>query len=267
MATLIKGLLSHNLDWQFVLVGVVLAVTVELCGVSPLAFAVGAYLPLTTTFPIFVGGLLRWLCDKIRGQKEESEISTGHAVRDRPRRGRHADGRVQRDPQGDPGGRDQPDGSRSDVLTVCQKIGEGLQEHIKEAMSLDWYSLIFYGILGFILVRVALKKPARRKRRSLEPRKRVRPLGPGGGDPARADGASARARRDPRRRVRRGVDVPRAPRRPHDLGVGADRGARDLGDPAARTASARSSSTTSCRRRARRGSRSPAAVVFTRARR
>ena len=34
MATLIKGLLAHNLDWQFVLVGVFLAVTVELCGVG-----------------------------------------------------------------------------------------------------------------------------------------------------------------------------------------------------------------------------------------
>ena len=56
MATLIKGLLAHNLDWQFVMVGVALAATVELCGVSSLSFAVGAYLPLSTTRPIFVGG-------------------------------------------------------------------------------------------------------------------------------------------------------------------------------------------------------------------
>ena len=56
MATLIKGLLAFNLDWQFVLVGVFLAVTVELCGVKSLSFAVGAYLPLSTTAPIFVGG-------------------------------------------------------------------------------------------------------------------------------------------------------------------------------------------------------------------
>jgi hypothetical protein len=41
MATLIKGLLAHNLDWQFVMVGVALAVTIELCGVSSLSFAVG----------------------------------------------------------------------------------------------------------------------------------------------------------------------------------------------------------------------------------
>ena len=61
MATLIRGLLAHNLDWQFVMVGVALAVTVELCGVGALSFAVGAYLPLSTTSPIFVGGLVRAL--------------------------------------------------------------------------------------------------------------------------------------------------------------------------------------------------------------
>jgi uncharacterized oligopeptide transporter (OPT) family protein len=64
MATLIKGLLAANLDWQFVLVGVFLAVTVELCGVSALAFAVGAYLPLATTLPIFCGGVVRSIADR-----------------------------------------------------------------------------------------------------------------------------------------------------------------------------------------------------------
>lgn len=64
MATLIKGLLAFNLDWQFVLVGVALAITVELCGLSALAFAVGAYLPLSTTLPIFCGGVVRWVADR-----------------------------------------------------------------------------------------------------------------------------------------------------------------------------------------------------------
>ena len=66
MATLIKGLLAHNLDWQFVMVGVALAVTVELCGVSSLSFAVGAYLPLSTTTPIFVGGVIRAFAERAR---------------------------------------------------------------------------------------------------------------------------------------------------------------------------------------------------------
>ncbi|HWB79834.1 MAG TPA: OPT/YSL family transporter [Nannocystaceae bacterium] len=84
MATLIKGLLAFNLDWQFVLVGVFLAVTVELCGVSALAFAVGAYLPLSTTLPIFCGGVVRWIADRGKPKKapakhgeEEEEFGPG----------------------------------------------------------------------------------------------------------------------------------------------------------------------------------------------
>jgi putative OPT family oligopeptide transporter len=81
MATLIKGLLSANLDWQFVLVGVFLALTVELCGVSPLSFAVGAYLPLSTTLPIFCGGMVKaivdWRSGKKAGTSHDEEIGSG----------------------------------------------------------------------------------------------------------------------------------------------------------------------------------------------
>ena len=71
MATLIKGLLSFNLDWQFVLVGVFLSITVELCGVKSLSFAVGAYLPLSTTLPIFAGGAIKGLVDRRSKEKQE----------------------------------------------------------------------------------------------------------------------------------------------------------------------------------------------------
>ncbi|WP_018618756.1 OPT family oligopeptide transporter [Spirosoma luteum] len=74
MATLIKGLLSFNLDWQFVLVGAFIAFVFELCGVSALAFAVGLYLPLSTTLPIFAGGLVKSIVDwnaKRKGTVEE----------------------------------------------------------------------------------------------------------------------------------------------------------------------------------------------------
>jgi uncharacterized oligopeptide transporter (OPT) family protein len=73
MATLIKGLLSFNLDWQFVLVGVFLAITMELCGVKSLSFAVGAYLPLSTTLPIFAGGAIKGLVD-IRAKSRNEYI-------------------------------------------------------------------------------------------------------------------------------------------------------------------------------------------------
>lgn len=81
MATLIKGLLSFNLDWQFVLVGVFLAITMELCGVKSLSFAVGAYLPLSTTLPIFAGGLIKGAVDMTTKNKKKAhnddELSSG----------------------------------------------------------------------------------------------------------------------------------------------------------------------------------------------
>lgn len=82
MATLIKGLLSFNLDWQFVLVGAFFAFVFELCGVSALAFAVGLYLPLSTTLPIFAGGLVKAIVerkDKNNPQAEEdADLSRGN---------------------------------------------------------------------------------------------------------------------------------------------------------------------------------------------
>ncbi|MFT3837259.1 MAG: oligopeptide transporter, OPT family [Myxococcaceae bacterium] len=82
MATLIRGLLAFNLDWQFVLVGVFIALTMELCGVKSLSFAVGAYLPLSTTAPIFVGGMMKGLADYVaerKGEKvDESDLGPGN---------------------------------------------------------------------------------------------------------------------------------------------------------------------------------------------
>ena len=82
MATLIKGILSFNLDWQFVFVGVALAVVMELCGVNSLSFAVGAYLPLSTTLPIFAGGAVRALVDRRKKKKgeavEEDDLGKGN---------------------------------------------------------------------------------------------------------------------------------------------------------------------------------------------
>ncbi len=73
MATLIKGLLSFNLDWQFVLVGVFISIVMEMCGVKALSFAVGLYLPLSTTLPIFIGGLIKGAADMMRKKRGEGE--------------------------------------------------------------------------------------------------------------------------------------------------------------------------------------------------
>jgi uncharacterized oligopeptide transporter (OPT) family protein len=77
MATIIKGLLSQNLPWGLVLVGVFISVTLELCGIHSLSFAVGSYLPIATTAPIFAGGLVRWFVERKTGVAEESEVGSG----------------------------------------------------------------------------------------------------------------------------------------------------------------------------------------------
>ena len=77
MATIIKGLLAQNLPWAPVLVGVFLAFMAQMAGAHALSWAVGAYLPLSTTFPIFIGGMMKGLADKMRHKKEESELSSG----------------------------------------------------------------------------------------------------------------------------------------------------------------------------------------------
>jgi putative OPT family oligopeptide transporter len=77
MATIIKGLLSQNLPWGLVLVGVFISVTLELCGIHSLSFAVGSYLPIATTAPIFAGGLVRSYVERKTGTAEESEVGSG----------------------------------------------------------------------------------------------------------------------------------------------------------------------------------------------
>jgi putative OPT family oligopeptide transporter len=77
MATIIKGLLGQNLPWGLVLVGVFISVALELCGIRSLSFAVGSYLPIATTAPIFAGGLVRAYVERKTGTQEESEVGAG----------------------------------------------------------------------------------------------------------------------------------------------------------------------------------------------
>jgi putative OPT family oligopeptide transporter len=85
MSTVINGILNRSLPWGLVLFGVFIVVVLELTGVRSLAFAVGAYLPIATSAPIFAGGVVRWLIDKRKavkasaaaGSHAESEVSSG----------------------------------------------------------------------------------------------------------------------------------------------------------------------------------------------
>jgi putative OPT family oligopeptide transporter len=81
MSTVINGILSHKLPWRLVMLGVFLVIAIELLGIRSLAFAVGAYLSISTTLAIFAGGMVRWMVEasaKRAGEKPaESEASPG----------------------------------------------------------------------------------------------------------------------------------------------------------------------------------------------
>lgn len=152
MSTLIRGLLSNNLDWQFVLVGVFLAVTMELCGVNSLSFAVGAYLPLSTTLPIFAGGCVKGAVDwhgKRKGRKtEDAELGKGSLFAT----GLVAGGALM--------------GVLVAILSVLPATRDGLakvnfHDPIHDKLGSGWYDLLgvfFFVALAVILFRVATKK-------------------------------------------------------------------------------------------------------------
>ena len=64
MSYIIKGILNRELPWALVVLGVMIAVVLEMACVPSLAFAVGVYLPISSSSPIFIGGLIRWLVDQ-----------------------------------------------------------------------------------------------------------------------------------------------------------------------------------------------------------
>jgi putative OPT family oligopeptide transporter len=81
MSLIIDGILTQKLPWGLVLLGVALALVLELCGISALPFAVGVYLPISASTPIFVGGVVRWLVERKKtGNETEAEAETGPGV-------------------------------------------------------------------------------------------------------------------------------------------------------------------------------------------
>jgi uncharacterized oligopeptide transporter (OPT) family protein len=76
MSYIIKGILSQELPWGLVLLGVMISITLELAGIPSLAFAVGLYLPISVSAPIFVGGMVRWAVDKVIYKKLQDKNLT-----------------------------------------------------------------------------------------------------------------------------------------------------------------------------------------------
>lgn len=75
MGLIINGVLKKELNWSMVGIGAMIAFVLELCGVSSLAFAVGVYVPIQFSAPIFVGGIIRWMVDTIMAKRAAKDIA------------------------------------------------------------------------------------------------------------------------------------------------------------------------------------------------
>lgn len=152
MATLAKGILSYNLDWQFVMVGVFIAVMIELCGIKALAFAIGLYLPLSTTLPIAIGGGIKgfvdWRSEKKGEAKQDEDLGRGSLF---------ATGLI-------------AGGALAGVVVALLSVNDNIfnamksvsAEHaISNAIGENGYSLLgvaCFGIMAMFMYRLAVKK-------------------------------------------------------------------------------------------------------------
>jgi len=74
MAMLSRGIVGGEMAWPLIVVGIMLGIGLIMIEVrSPMLFAVGMYLPLETTFAIFLGGMIRWLTDRMRDRRDLNE--------------------------------------------------------------------------------------------------------------------------------------------------------------------------------------------------
>jgi len=150
MAFIADGILTHRLPWALVLIGVCLAIAIELMGVESLPVTVGVYLPITTSAGMFAGGLIRWLVERrVRADKRSlAEIESGPGVL-------FASGLI-------------AGGAICGIVVAGIAGAKGSAEWLAETVGLyhklggfvtsNLVSLIIFALLGFGLYRVGLRK-------------------------------------------------------------------------------------------------------------
>ncbi len=73
MKMLVEGIMNADLPWALILIGVFIAVVVEILKVPVMPFAVGMYLPFSLSAGIMAGGIVRFIVEKIKGTDEEKK--------------------------------------------------------------------------------------------------------------------------------------------------------------------------------------------------
>jgi putative OPT family oligopeptide transporter len=139
---IIDGILTRKLPWELVLIGIFLALVMELVGVSSLPFAVGLYLPLSSSAPIMAGGIIRALVDKKRkSSASEAEFSPGVLL---------SSGYIA--------------GAAIMGVIVAGLVGAewdtalDLSSYLGFLSQADWFAMIPFAAIMYILYRVGLSK-------------------------------------------------------------------------------------------------------------
>jgi putative OPT family oligopeptide transporter len=139
---IIDGILTQKLPWGLVLIGIFLALLMELVGVSSLPFAVGLYLPISASAPIMAGGVIRTLVDRRRKTTAtEAEFSPGVLM---------SSGFI----------------AGGAIMGVCLAGLAGaeldsslnLSSYIGSLAEADWWALIPFAVLMYALYRIGIKE-------------------------------------------------------------------------------------------------------------
>ncbi|HEY6060941.1 MAG TPA: oligopeptide transporter, OPT family [Gemmatimonadales bacterium] len=150
MAFIADGILTHRLPWALVLIGVCLAFAIELMGVQSLPVTVGVYLPITTSAGMFAGGVVRWLVERrVRSDNRSmAEIESGSGVLFSS--GLIAGGAIAGIVVAGIAGAKGSAEWLADTVALYHKIGVFATSNI--------VALVIFGLLGFGLYRVGLRK-------------------------------------------------------------------------------------------------------------
>jgi putative OPT family oligopeptide transporter len=153
MAVLIGGLLEQKLPWDLIMIGVCIAVFIELMSGHSLTFAVGVYLPLSSTLPIYVGGVIRKMADrKYKRVPDDVEEAEGTLMSSGLIAGGALIGVLGAFLHFVPGMN-----FDDDVTGLPMAIAIGYK-FLRFLYDADWFSLLMFGILGYLLLRGAASR-------------------------------------------------------------------------------------------------------------
>ena len=152
MALITDGILTQKLPWALVLIGVFLSIAIELMGIQALPVAVGVYLPLSTSAGMFAGGVIRWLVERrfAAQQRSLAEVESGSGVL-------FSSGLI-------------AGGAIAGIVVAGIAGAKGSAEWLADTVGLhhvlgafatsNLVPLFVFGLLGFLLYRVGLRKQA-----------------------------------------------------------------------------------------------------------